>query len=293
MSGKGKKQKTDTLLPGPECSGKQDPEASPGINHWQILSDEMVLSILRLLPQKDLVTVSKINKKLRDLTRDDSLWTELTLDYEDIKQNTDSCRKLVDRCKKLASLKITNKYQNWKRLDIMSVVIRAKSSLKSLEVDDSMRDWTPAAMSKLGCLENLSSLALSFNSKPNAVNGYAGAKMLKELANLDQLEKLKLVIAHKISCMLDYQESQNSRVIASAVMKKVFQHIQQLQKLKKVDIFPCMAYGFYQYGLVEALAGNNPGLKVLRLKRLPSLSDKTVEVLVSSCPGLKELQVQF
>ena len=76
----------------------------------------------------------------------------------------------------------------------MSVVIRSKSSLKSLEVDDSMRDWTPAAMSNLGCLENLSSLALSFNSKPNAVNGYAGAKMLKELANLDQLEKLKLVI---------------------------------------------------------------------------------------------------
>ena len=86
----------------------------------------------------------------------------------------------------------------------MSVVVRAKSSLKSLEVDDSMRDWTPAAMSKLGCLENLSSLALSFNSKPNAVNGYAGVKMLKELANLDQLEKLKLVIAHNISCMLDY-----------------------------------------------------------------------------------------
>ena len=42
----------------------------------------MVLFILRLLPQKDLVTVSKINKKLRDLTRDDSLWTELTLAYE-------------------------------------------------------------------------------------------------------------------------------------------------------------------------------------------------------------------
>ena len=112
--------------------------------------------------------------------------------------------------------------------------------------------------------------------------------MLKELANLYQLEKLKLVIAHKISCMLDYQESQNSRVIASAVMKKVFQ---QLQKLKKVDIFPCMAYGFYQYGLVEALAGNNPGLTVLRFKRLPSLSDKTVEVLVSSCPGLEELSI--
>ena len=106
MSGKGTKLKTDSLLPGPECSGKQDPEVSSGINHWQILSDEMVLSILRLLPQKDLVTVSKINKKLRDLTRDDSLWTELTLDYEDIKQNTDSCRN--NECGDQGKIKLEN-----------------------------------------------------------------------------------------------------------------------------------------------------------------------------------------
>ena len=87
-------------------------DSASNINHWPRLSDEMVLMILSHLPLKDLVMVSLINKKFRDLSRDDSLWTELTLDYEDIKNKTESCRKLVERCKKLASLKISNQSYN-------------------------------------------------------------------------------------------------------------------------------------------------------------------------------------
>ena len=78
-------------------------------NHWLRLSNEMALSILCLLPRKDLVTISQINRKFRDLSKDDSLWKELTLDYENIKENIQSCRALVARCGKLSHLKITNK----------------------------------------------------------------------------------------------------------------------------------------------------------------------------------------
>ena len=108
------------------------PNGKRSINHWPRLSDEIALLILRLLPQKDLVSVSLVNRKFRDLSKDPSLWTQLTLDFENIKQNAESCRKLVDRCKKLASIKITNKSQNCCKLNIMTVVIRAKESLQSL-----------------------------------------------------------------------------------------------------------------------------------------------------------------
>ena len=96
---------------------KQMTEASvddkgSGINHWLRLSDEMALYILRHLPQTSLKTVSLVNKKLRDLSRDDSLWTELTLDYQDIKHNEESCINLVQKCKKLVSLKISNNSYN-------------------------------------------------------------------------------------------------------------------------------------------------------------------------------------
>ena len=80
MSGIGKRQKTGA--PTGPASSKQDPEVSDGINHWRSFSDEIVVFILKMLPKEDLVRVSMINRRFRDLSRDDSLWTEITLDYE-------------------------------------------------------------------------------------------------------------------------------------------------------------------------------------------------------------------
>ena len=65
-----KKQKTDISAP----ASSRDPGKSSGVNHWPLLSDEVVLYILRLLPQKDLVKSSLIDRRFRDLSRDDSLW---------------------------------------------------------------------------------------------------------------------------------------------------------------------------------------------------------------------------
>ena len=78
----------------------------------------------------------------------------------------------------------------------MTVVSRVKETLKSLKVDKSIQEWTPTAMGKLGCLENLKSLTLTFSTEPKAVNSHAGANMLEELANLYQLEELKLSIKY-------------------------------------------------------------------------------------------------
>ena len=245
-----------------------EPNGKRSINHWPSLSNEIALLILRLLPQKDRVTVSLVNRKFRDLSKDPSLWTQLTLDFENIKQNVESCRKLVDRCKKLASIKITNNSRNSCKLNIMTVVTRAKESLNSLEVDHSLEDWTPAAMKKLGSLKNLTRLSLSFNSDPKSVNSYIGANMLEELANLDQLEVLKLELTHNGSGHI-------------AALKNVFQ---QLKKLKKVYIYPTQ----FDESLVVALAENNPDLKVIRRMIYSSLSDRTVDILFNSCPGLED-----
>ena len=239
----------------------------------------MVLFILGHLPQKDLVNVSMINRKFRDLSRDGSLWTELTLDYVDIKRKAETCRKLVERCKKLASLKISNESDNWKPLNIMTVVIRAKETLKSLAVDLSMLTWTPAAMAKLGRLKNLTSLTMSFHTETNVMNGYAGAKMLEELANLNKLEVLNLVIKHNPSF-------QNSHTNSLPVMKTMFQ---KLKKLKNVKISP----SHYDESLVVTLAKNNPDLTGLHLMNYPSLSDECVDLLVNSCPGLQEFNISF
>ena len=82
----------------------------------------------------------------RDLSTDNSLWTELVLDYKYIKLDVIGCRQLVDRCKKLSSLEI---FVNLDILDeslvkdslnIMNVVIGSKQSLMSLEVDQNIQE---------------------------------------------------------------------------------------------------------------------------------------------------------
>ena len=225
--------------------------------------------------------VSKVDKRFRDLSRDGSLWQhELTLDYDDIEQKTNYCMGLVERCKKLVTLKILNKSENCilPIITTMNVVIKAKDTLKCLDIDSSMRDWTPTAMSQLGQMKNLTCLTMSFNSEALTVNWYAGAKILKDLAKLQKLEVLNLEISNRWILGED----------SLTIMKSVFQ---DLKKLKNVKI--TLPASDYDESLVTTLATNNPDLKGLRFMNYPSLSDESVDVLAKSCPGLQELNFRF
>ena len=210
-----------------QVTGASSDDQGSGINLWLRLSDEVALYILRQLPQESLKTVSSVNKKFRDLSRDDSLWTELTLDYEDIKHNAETCRKLVERCKKLVSLKISAKSKySWDlikvslSLKIMTVVIRAQESLRSLEVDKNMRMRSSAVMAKLGCLKNLTSLTFTVVIR----RSNEGTKMLKELAKLEELEVLE-----ELNLRIMRDKYNRSIPVLESVIKK-------LNRLKKVEI---------------------------------------------------------
>ena len=220
------------------------------------------------------MTLSMVNKRMRDLSRDDTLWTELTLDYEDILQSEGSCRGLVERCKKLASLKITHKENFFSSVNsnIMPVVIGAKNCLNSLDVDWSLNYWTDAAMCELSKMKGLRNLSFAFNSDQNP-------KRLSNLAQLDQLEILKINykgIGEKETLLKQLRNFDRA-------MKNVFQ---QLKKLKIVD-FP-----FPSDDMLVALASTNPGLKVLRI-RGGFYSVKSIEVLSNKCPDLEELQIDY
>ena len=274
----------EALTAGP--TGDPDPATGkPSVNCWPLLSDEAVLIIFRLLPQKDLVTVSLVDRRFSQISKDPSLWTQLTLDVKNILQNAESCRELVDRCKKLDCLEITKKYGNFSNhidTSIINMVMRAVESLKSLKVDHSLAEWTPVAMAKLGSMKNLTRLSLSFAfaSDSNSVRPIlAGAEMLEELKNLDQLEVLTLVLKDYNLSGKSYDESYGE---SYEVLERVFQ---QLKKLKEVKLYPCV----YGESLVIALAENNPDLKVIWGKVFSSFSDETIEVLVNSCPALEDI----
>ena len=87
MNLRNKIKKTDAL---------QEPETSsnPVINYWARLSDEVVVSILRFLPQKDLVNVSLINMKFRDVSRDSSLCMDKA--YPGLQRHQAECKQLSE-----------------------------------------------------------------------------------------------------------------------------------------------------------------------------------------------------
>ena len=272
----------EALTAGP--TGDPDPATGKrSVNCWPLLSDEAVLIIFRLLPQKDLVTVSLVDRRFSQISKDPSLWTQLTLDVKNILLNAESCRELVDRCKKLDCLEITKKYGNFSNhidTSIINMVMRAEESLKSLKVDHSLAEWTPVAIAKLGSMKNLTRDSLSFAFNSNSVRPIlAGAEMLEELKNLDQLEVLTLVLKDYNLSGKSYDESYGE---SYEVLERVFQ---QLKKLKEVKLDPAC----YGESLVIALAENNPDLRVLWGKVFSSFSDETIEVIVNSCPALEDI----
>ena len=227
-----KKRKTDA---------RQDPEtsANPVTHHLARLSDEVVMSIIRFLPQKDLLNDSLINKKFRNVSRDRILTTKLILDFNDIKQSAKSCSKLFNRGKKLTSLEITNKSLNLRSLNPKSVVIKANKSSRSLKVDSSICRLSEAAFRKLGQIKELTSIKLTL-----ATNSHNPFHEVKLLSNLDQLKELRVCVRCRIG---------DGRSMGTAVGFPS-EALYPFKKLSKADL----EIETTDSPTVDGLASNNP-----------------------------------
>ena len=189
----------------------------------ECLPDEVLVSIFRFLPRKDLVNVSLVNKKFLDVSRDSSLWTKLVLDIKQIKQSVSSCLNLIERCKKLISLEITNNSHEDKSLQLFVklVVFRAKKSLKILKVDSSIQEWSAATFKELGKMKELKRIDLTFASNcPNP------CRKVQLLSNLDRLEELKVCVRTRIC---------DSSTLATTV-RFLSTALYEFENLEKVDI---------------------------------------------------------
>ena len=237
-------------------------------NHLLRLSDEIVLTIFRHLPLKDLVTVSLVDKRFLRLSRDASLWTELTLDYKDFQCQRDSLLQLVERCNKLSNLKITNDSNIRSSLEMMSVVVKAKETLESLEIDSWIRNWTSGALKLLGDMRELKSLTLDVEIKWYSVFPYF---RLEEIGKLSQLEELNINVEF------------GAEGVEEEIMKNIFL---QLRKLKVVDI------SHANDAVVDAIASNNRDLKSLSITEYCNVSDEGISVLADSCANLEELWLE-
>ena len=85
-------------------------ESSENFCHFELVPPEIQETILSYLPAEDLFSVAKTSRSLSSLTKTQSLWTKLTLDWKDIYENLKLCKYLIrEKYGKMRSAEITQK----------------------------------------------------------------------------------------------------------------------------------------------------------------------------------------
>ena len=116
-----------------------------------------------------------------EVSRDPSLWTKLTLTNEKIKTRTEACRSHVSRCSKLRELFIVGQEENIRSDKIISVVMKAKATLKLLSINlASSACLSNSSFEKIGA--SMTQLThLEVNGGKLGRGGIASLSRLKEL----------------------------------------------------------------------------------------------------------------
>jgi len=237
---------------------------SPPAVPWTSLPSEVWLSILSLLPTPALISVSRTCRSLRDLGQDPGLWTIVSLDWQSIKNKTQSCEALVARCLKLQQLTITNRtFEQVNSPMILSIIKKvSRDSLTSLVISPELC-LSNSAVSGLGKLSQLTSLELA--------GDWIKSSAVMELGHLEQLERLKMP---------------GSEQVTSGDFKTLFT---KLKKLKLLDVSECKK-GVTDMSLI-ALVKNNHDLEYLAIDECELVTGKGVKMLADSCPKLRHISL--
>ena len=151
---------------------------------WDHIPNEIWMKhVLSHLSDKDKLSMSLTSKRFNALSQVPSLWKELTLDYEQIMENPQSCYELVERCTKLKSLRITNRNSYFAATPVlMNLLMKVKKTLTELRISSKIKRWNPYCAEKLGQLVHLKSLHICVEDNASMVRD--------EIKNLVDLEVL-------------------------------------------------------------------------------------------------------
>ena len=211
---------------------------------------EIQLLIFGQLKVSDLVKVSETCHRLKDVARDPSLWRQVTLTYQKIKNKNEACRNHVSRCSSLREIVITinacNGEKNLIRSDnIRAVVMKAKNTLTSIDLSPGFPNLSNAFFEKIGEMTQLTHLAVG--------GGKLGPGGISALASLTELRTFKVpgIVCGKYAV--------HSNVIPMAKLVNLFS---KLKKLEQVEIK--MEGNFPSDEVVKSLLNNNPNAYICR-----------------------------
>ena len=252
---------------------------------------EIQLLIFGQLRVVDLVRLSETCRRLKDVARDPSLWKKLTLTYERIKNKNEACRNHVRRCSSLREVDITGDTGEKKSIrsdKIMTVVMKAKNTLTSINFSPSLAGLSNTSFKLIGEMTQLTYLAVGGRKlEPEGISA---------LARLTELRTLKVP---GIEC--GKYSSQDNEIL----MAKLVDLFSKLMKLEQVEIQ--MENNFPSDEVVRSLLNNNPNLHHLDItpwshfhlgsyydntyRDIDVLSSRSLILIADKCPQLTHIGI--
>ena len=243
---------------------------------------EIQLLIFEQLRVVELVRVSETCHHLKEVARDPSLWKKLTLTYERIKNKNEACRNHVSRCSSLLEIVITGEEKSIRSDKIMTVVMKAKNSLTSINLSPSFAGLSNSSFEKFGEMSQLTHLAVG--------GGKLGPGGISALACLTKLKTLKVpgIVCGRFGAQ--------SNDIPMASLVDLFS---KLKKLEQVEIQ--MKDNFPSDEVVKSLVNNNPNLHHLDITQYgcPNnsfrdsdvISSRSLILIADKCPQLTHIGI--
>ena len=237
-------------------------ESTDSCNH-QSVPDEVWLSILSYLPPGSLCSLARTSHRFNQLTRDPILWTNLTIDWQSIKNKTASVENIISRSTRVRSLTVKNRtFEQVNSPQIVMIAKKASSTLRNLTLSPEIALGNNA-VAKIGSMTQLTSLELA--------GDWIKTSGVKELGNLTKLERLKMPGAEQLT---------------PKDLKDLFS---RLCNLVLVDISDCKKGASDM--AVTALAQNNPKLEYLALDECELVTGKSLKIVAEKCPNLAHLSL--
>ena len=246
-------------------------DSSENFSHFELLPLEIQEAILSYLPAKDLFSVAKTSRSLTSLTKTQSLWTKLTLDWKDIYENLKFCKYFIrERYGKMRSAEITKKIKNHTRKQdeefdcklatIMDLIFKSKT-LTSLKVDKKI-ELSDSLLSQISEKSSFTRVDLT--------GCWSKTRNLSPLSTLTNLHSLKLYsMGHINSEEIDHLFS-------------------SMRNLKIVEV----PNTTIQDSSIACLVKNNVNLNHLVINYCRLISSKGIKILAKACPNIQHVSMK-
>ena len=233
-------------------------------NHLTRLPPEITVYIFSFLSHKDLLSVSRTSRNIKNISLHESLWTKINLTMMAVKINTKSCQELMKRCAKMTHLTVTP----FPPFPPFPPLFPEENDLNLMdEIERSLKLVLNAAP------VTLTHLAIPLFDYEKALTIFPAIQRLTELTEL------------KLKMRGTFWGLETETICWRSSFESLFS---KLRKLKKVIVPFCKRISDE---VVTALVLNNPDLEHLDISDCKSITNEALKVIGASCPRLSYIDI--